>query len=97
MKQNPDPNQCQLKSLLVQIGSRLSLLSLLFLSACGDPATPASKPESISPTTAEAWLALMDQGDYAKSWETAGNGFRKEVTKDGWVTTVTGVANRWGF
>jgi hypothetical protein len=93
MKQNPDPNHCQLKSLLVQIGSRLSLLSL---SACGDPATPASKSESISATTAEAWLALMDQGDYAKSWETAADSFRKEVTKNDWVANVTGVRKPLG-
>jgi serine/threonine-protein kinase len=38
----------------------------------------------------------MDQGDYAKSWETAADGFRKEVTKDGWVTTVTGVRKPLG-
>ncbi|HEU0038089.1 MAG TPA: serine hydrolase [Verrucomicrobiae bacterium] len=71
-------------------------MSLLFLSSCGDPATSASKSESISAKTVEAWLALMDQGDYAKSWETAADSFRKEVTKDGWVSTVTGVRKPLG-
>jgi CubicO group peptidase (beta-lactamase class C family) len=93
MKQSPDLNHCQLKLLLVQICSRLLLLSLFFLSSCGKPAAPA---EPISAKTVEAWLALLDQGDYAKSWETAGNGFHKAVTKDGWVTTVTGVRKPLG-
>lgn len=92
MKQNPDTHRSGLASLLLWAGSLLSLLSLLFLSSCGR----ASLPEPISAKTVEAWLALLDQGDYAKSWETAGEGFRKEVTKDGWVATVTGVRQPLG-
>lgn len=81
------------KLLLVQISARLVLLSLLFLSACGKPAAPA-KPISVA--TVEAWMAVLDAGDYGKSWETAGESFRKEVTKDGWVANAGGVRKPLG-
>jgi len=93
MKPTPDLNRCQLKSLLLWIGSRLLLLSLLFLSACGKPAAPA---EPISAAKVEVWLALLDQGDYAKSWETAADSFRKEVTKNDWVANASGVRKPLG-
>ena len=93
MKQIPDSHSRRLQLLLAQIGSHLLLLSLLFLSACGKPAAPA---EPVSTATVEVWLALLDQGDYAKSWETAGESFRKAVTKDGWVASVGGVRQPLG-
>ena len=31
------------------------------------------------------WLALMDGGDYAQSWETAADSFHKTTMKDAWV------------
>ncbi|HEX5221964.1 MAG TPA: serine hydrolase [Verrucomicrobiae bacterium] len=85
MKPNPDAQRSPYHSMLIRTSSLWSLLSLLFLSACGDTPTSATKPEPISATTVEAWLAVMDQGDYAKSWELAGEGFRKQVTKVNWV------------
>ncbi|MBI1358609.1 MAG: DUF4019 domain-containing protein [Acidobacteria bacterium] len=33
---------------------------------------------------AETWLALIDGGDYAASWETAASPFRQRVPKDRW-------------
>jgi CubicO group peptidase (beta-lactamase class C family) len=95
MKPNPDTYRSDFESLLIRIGSLLSLLSLLFLSACG-PKTPAVPPEPVSVTAAEVWLALLDQGDYGKSWETAGEAFRKEVTKNDWVANVSGVRKPLG-
>ncbi|HEY1661767.1 MAG TPA: DUF4019 domain-containing protein [Verrucomicrobiae bacterium] len=32
------------------------------------------------------WLALMDSGDYAQSWDTAGDSFHSTVTKDDWIS-----------
>src|SRR5688572_7036463 len=93
MKQNTDSNPCPLKSPLVWISSHLLLLSLLFLSSCSKSAAPA---EPISAKTVEAWLALLDQGDYAKSWETAGDGFRKTVAKNDWVAMAKQVRQPLG-
>ena len=38
----------------------------------------------------------MDHGDYAKSWELAGESFRKEVTKDNWVAMAKQVRQPLG-
>jgi len=69
------------------------LLSLLFLSACNKPAKPT---QPISTATVETWIALLDAGDYGKSWETAGEAFRKEIKKDDWVANVGGVRKPLG-
>ena len=45
---------------------------------------------------AEAWLALVDQGQYAKSWEEAASFFRGAVGKDAWVSAVGGVRGQVG-
>jgi CubicO group peptidase (beta-lactamase class C family) len=93
MKQNPDTYRSDFESRLTRIAAFLSLLSLFFLSACGKPAAPA-KPISVA--TVEAWLALLDQGDYGKSWETASESFRKEVPKNDWVANASGVRKPLG-
>jgi CubicO group peptidase (beta-lactamase class C family) len=85
MKPNPDAQPSHLQWVLVRTRTCLWLLSLLSLSACGDATTSAPKPDPMSATVVEAWLGVMDQGDYARSWEMAGESFRKEVTKDTWV------------
>ena len=33
----------------------------------------------------DAWLALIDKGDYASTWETAAGTFKKTVTQDQWT------------
>lgn len=35
------------------------------------------------------WLALVDGGSYAKSWETAAEYFKGAVTKEQWVASMT--------
>ena len=35
-------------------------------------------------SSAEAWLALVDDGAYAESWKTAANLFKKAVTEEQW-------------
>ncbi len=36
----------------------------------------------------EAWLALMDAGNYAKSWETAAPFFHRSVTREEWIAKL---------
>ena len=66
------------------------------MSACGDSTASTSKPEPNSTKTVEAWLAMLDQGDYARSWEEAGESFRQAVTKDAWVATAKQVRQPLG-
>jgi len=45
---------------------------------------------------AERWLALVDRGDYAESWEQASAGSKASVTQDQWVQTVQPVRDQLG-
>jgi hypothetical protein len=38
---------------------------------------------------AETWLALVDQGEYDESWQTAADYFRTAVERDQWRQTMT--------
>ncbi len=40
----------------------------------------------LPPGTVEAWLALMDRGDYAGNWAAASIYFRKAMTREQWVS-----------
>jgi Flp pilus assembly protein TadD/tRNA A-37 threonylcarbamoyl transferase component Bud32 len=42
-------------------------------------------PPANCPVTMEKWLALMDTGEYAKSWEAAAPYFQRSITKEEWV------------
>lgn len=91
MKQNSKSRFSCLQLPFVQMGSRLLLLSLFFLSACKPKAASVSPSEAV-----DAWLALIDKGDYAKSWETAADSFRKTVTKSDWEAAAKQVRQPLG-
>jgi hypothetical protein len=40
---------------------------------------------------AKAWLALIDAGDYVRSWQGASTFFRGLVTEKNWTAIITGV------
>ena len=46
------------------------------------------KPEQIAQQSSDAWLALVDSGKYAESWDEAAQSFRAAVTKDQWQTAL---------
>lgn len=70
--------------------SRLALLALLAL-VLQPPAMAAETPETEALEAAEAWLAVVDSGDYAKSWDTAAAYFKGAITKEKWEQALKGV------
>jgi hypothetical protein len=65
----------------------LALFAIVFL-----PLTAvAETPEGEAVKAAEAWLALVDSGDYSKSWDAAAAYFRGAVTKEKWEEMLKGV------
>ena len=46
-------------------------------------------PEDEAQAAAESWLALVDSGSYADSWEQAASAFKTAVKKDDWSRAVT--------
>lgn len=45
-------------------------------------------PEQAAIESANAWLEVVDKGDYAKSWAEAATAFRTAVTQDTWKTSL---------
>jgi hypothetical protein len=65
---------------------RLALLccTLCILAMASPAATSAEGPEKAAESAALAWLALVDAGNYAQSWNTASTMFRQNVTQSQW-------------
>lgn len=70
--------------------SFVMLLALLTL-VLQPLAVAAVPPEEEAIKAAETWLALVDAGDYAKSWDAAAAYFRGAITKEKWEQTLEGV------
>jgi hypothetical protein len=51
----------------------------------------AETPEEAAKTAADAWLVLVDKGQYAESWEQAAKLFKGAVTQDKWKEAATAV------
>ena len=69
------------------------VLSLALLSGT---AAFAEAPEDAAQKAAEAWLKLVDQGAYEKSWDQAAKLFKGAVTQQKWRESLTGVRKPLG-
>jgi hypothetical protein len=78
--------------------ARSIVLSLLATSLLldGSVRAAAQKPEELATIQAQAWLALVDQGQYEKSWDTAAQVFKAAVTRDQWKQAANGVRGPLG-
>jgi Protein of unknown function (DUF4019) len=48
------------------------------------------KPEQLAQQSSDAWLALVDSGKYADSWQEASQIFKAAVTKEQWQSALRG-------
>jgi len=71
-------------------------LSALSLAGVGRAlrAQPVSEAEAVK--AAEAWLALVDAGQMAQSWEEAAPLFKQAVTKEQWLQALGSVRTPLG-
>jgi hypothetical protein len=72
------------------------LLVAFALSLCCSPAWADAKKEQAAVDAAKAWLALIDQGKYAESWDSAATIFRNAVEKDKWKQQLDAVRTPLG-
>ncbi len=68
--------------------SRFLLLTLL-LAICS-AVQAQQKPEQLAQQSSDAWLALVDSGRYADSWQEASQFFKAAVTKEQWQNAMRG-------
>jgi Protein of unknown function (DUF4019) len=67
----------------------LALLSVPFVMA-------QDKNSEAGQKAADHWLAVVDKGDYAASYERASSLFKSAIDKDGWVQKVKAVRDPLG-
>jgi hypothetical protein len=75
------------------------LTGLLFVACAQEKqkdTTKHNEQEQAAVQSAEKWLALVDQGKYAASWDEAAGIFKNAVLKDKWVETINGVRPPFG-
>ena len=58
-----------------------------------EPLTEEQKPAI---EAAQKWLAGIDAGNYAQSWQTAAPAFQKSITEKDWVTALTAIRKPLG-
>lgn len=74
-----------------------TLVLLMFsaaLMACSSGASNADTRQAED--AARSWLALVDAGDYAQSWETAAGVFRNHISQSQWESRVSAVRDPLG-
>ena len=69
----------------------VSLVALAALVVLAPFLARAEQPDKAAESAAVAWLAIVDAGDYARSWTTASEYFRGRIPQGQWVTSVSGV------
>jgi len=62
--------------------------------SCYSMASDAAVDKAVE--AAKTWLALVDEGRYGESWETAAVYFRNAITKQKWEQTLNGVRKPLG-
>jgi Protein of unknown function (DUF4019) len=65
-----------------------SPLSVALLLCASAAAQAGQTPEQLAQQSSNAWLALVDSGKYAESWDETAQFFKAAVTKDQWLSAL---------
>jgi hypothetical protein len=71
------------------------LVLALLLGVCS-AVQAQQKPEQLAQQSADAWLALVDSGKYADSWQEAAQLFKAAVSKEKWRDALRGTRDPLG-
>jgi hypothetical protein len=72
-------------------------LCVIALSTWAPPIAASDEhSEAAATSAAVAWLALVDAGNYAESWNAAATGFRQSITQDAWQSSAARVRGPLG-
>ena len=78
----------------VKIYAVIGLAILGLCLSCNASSSEAEEEAAVQAAT--AWLALVDDGQFGESWETAAQYFKNAITKEKWEQTLTAVRNPLG-
>ena len=79
-----------------QMEFKVAATSLLVLLAMCTVVRAQQKPEQLAQQSAESWLALVDSGKYAESWQEASQLFKAAVTLEQWQNAVRASRDPFG-
>jgi len=75
---------------IAQIETKLVSILVFALLLCASAAAQAQqKPEQLAQQSSDAWLALVDSGKYAESWQEAAQFFKSAVSKEQWQSMLS--------
>jgi hypothetical protein len=75
----------------------MAVLWLLLALVSADPALRADEAaEKAAKSAAMTWLGLVDQGNYAASWDSAAAYFRNAVSREQWLQSMKGARQPLG-
>ena len=72
----------------------LLFLGILNMLGCSKSSNPEAEANALA--AAEAWLTLVDSGQYAESWDEAAQYFKGAVPKDKWLQTMNAARTPFG-
>ena len=72
----------------------LLAFGIVGMAGCYSPKNPEA--EAAAAAVAKAWLALVDAGKYAESWDEAAGYFRNAVPKKRWQETMQAMRKPFG-
>jgi hypothetical protein len=75
---------------------RYAIISLLCIAALAPNSFAQAPKEKAAEQVAEQWLAIVDSGDYARSWQESASIFRSSVTEQQWTQLVKSVRSPLG-
>jgi hypothetical protein len=75
------------------ITASILLFFTLFLATC---AYAQPEPDQLAQQSAIAWLALVDSGKYADSWQESSSLFKAHVTKEQWTSMASATRDPLG-
>jgi len=64
--------------------------------AVSPDSNPKAGSQKAATVAAQTWLATVDDGQYAQSWDQASELFRKAITQDKWVSALESVRKPLG-
>ena len=79
-----------------KIAKCVVLLSCFSVIVCFQPLLADEAAEKAAQAAAEKWLALVDQGQYAESWQTAAAYFKNAVPEQQWLQSMKGARKPLG-
>ena len=74
---------------------KVALLGVMLIMAASVAVAQNAKTDAAQ-KNGESWLALVDQGDYAASYDQASSMFKSALTKEKWVDTSKAVRSPLG-